>query len=151
MSPACLLRSGVPTRFDPRPLLGVLLALAGASPATAAEPGPSFERQVAPLLQDRCLGCHSGPRPKGDLALPRRGGLPPGGAPGPAVPPGKAADSPLFPHVRDRRMPPKQPLGAADVEVLRRWIDAGAAWQGQDLQPASAAAAGRAGPDWWSL
>src|SRR5438874_1904194 len=48
-------------------------------------------------------------------------------------------------------MPPKQPLGAADVEVLRRWIDTGAAWEGPDLQPASAAAAGRAGSGWWSL
>jgi hypothetical protein len=134
-----------------RPLLAVLVALPAARPGTAADPAPSFEREVAPLLRDHCLKCHSGPRPKGGLDLARRSGLLAGGTTGPAVTPGKAADSLLYTHVRDRRMPPKEPLDATRADLLRRWIDDGAAWQGPDLQPPAAAAARRAGADWWSL
>ena len=31
----------------------------------------SFETSVAPFLEEHCLGCHSGRRPKGELDLSR--------------------------------------------------------------------------------
>jgi hypothetical protein len=129
LSPACLLL--LPT-----------LAPAGA---------PSFTKEIAPLLKDRCLSCHAGPRPRGDLRLTTRAALFEGGATGPAVKPGKPGESLLFTHTRDRKMPPRRPLSVAEVDLLRRWIEAGAPWEGPALQAPRAATPGRAGPDWWSL
>jgi hypothetical protein len=126
-----------------------LVLLAAAAPAWTAP--PSFEREVGPLLRERCLKCHSGGRPRGDLDLTSQAGLRAGGDSGPVVQPGKAADSLLFQHVRDGKMPPKQPLSAAEVELLRRWIDAGVTWDGPNLSPPGKAEVRRAGADWWSL
>jgi hypothetical protein len=125
-------------------------ALLGLGRIAAAQTGPAFEREVAPLLQGRCLRCHSGSQPKGELDLTSRAGLLKGGQTGPVIVPGKSAESTLFDYVRDRKMPPKDPLSLAEVELLRRWIDAGAVWKGPALK-APAPTQRRAGKDWWSL
>jgi hypothetical protein len=130
-----------------RPRLGfaLLLALFGWKSAIAAEPAPSFERDIAPLVTTHCLRCHSGERAKGDLDLTRRERLLQGGASGGGVVPGKALESLLFEYVRDKKMPPKRPLSAREIETLGRWIDAGAVWSGPALTPPAARR------DWWSL
>src|SRR5262249_57970383 len=75
-----------------------------------------------------------------------------GGATAPAVKPGKPAESLLHTHTRARKMPPRRPLSAAEVDLLRRWIEHGAPWEGPALQaPRATTTTGRAGPDWWSL
>jgi hypothetical protein len=122
--------------------------LAARTPAHGAT-GPSFAGEVAPLLRARCLRCHSGPRPRGDLNLTTRAGMLAGGARGPVLAPGRSADSRLFTHLRDRKMPPRDPLPAAEVELVRRWVDSGAPWEGPALKPPRPP--GQAGPDWWSL
>jgi hypothetical protein len=127
-----------------------LLVLLCAVPAIAAEPAPSFERDIAPLIREHCVKCHSGKSPKGDLDLSSAQGLSAGGANGNAVEPGKAAASLLFKHVRDKKMPPKAPLAAEQVAMLGRWIDAGAKWDGSSLTVAKSEEK-RAGLDWWSL
>src|SRR5262249_15023554 len=53
-----------------------------------------------------------------------------GGESGPALRPGRAAESLLFSKIASKMMPPKKPLSAEEVAVLRRWIDDGAAWEG---------------------
>ena len=117
----------------------------------AAEPEPSFEKQVAPLLKSRCLKCHNPAKARGELDLTTRASLLKGGQTGAAVVPGKVADSLLFAKAHDGKMPPGQPLAAAEVDLLRRWIDAGAPWQqGLTLKP-DKTETGRAGLDWWSL
>jgi hypothetical protein len=50
--------------------------------------------------------------------------------------------------VSSRKMPPRQPLSAAEMETLRRWIAGGAAWAGK-VSPREEPQ--RAGRDWWSL
>src|SRR5262249_31790154 len=117
---------------------------------------PSFARQIAPLLRQRCLNCHAARQggsagPRGDLALTSRSSLLAGGATGPAVEPGRASASLLFQYVRDKKMPPRPPPTSREVELRRRWIDSGAKWEGRPLQPVKVAAGGRAGRDWWSL
>jgi len=120
--------------------------------AAAAEPVPSFEKQVAPLLEARCLKCHNPAKSRGDLDLSTRAALLKGGEAGAVVAPGQTADSPLFDKVRDGKMPPGQALSETEVELLRRWIDAGAPWsEGMALKPPAGAEKGRAGSDWWSL
>lgn len=135
-----------------RPLLGILcfIVLAICRPlAGAAETPPAFERDIAPLLTTRCLRCHSGAKPKGDLDLTRRKHLLAGS--GAVVSPGKAAQSLLYEYVRDKKMPPRQPLSETEIELLRRWIDAGALWSGSALTPPTPIEEQRAGRDWWSL
>ena len=59
-------------------LLGLLVACA---PGAAAEPKPSvtiavalaesYDQRIRPFLQQHCVVCHSGEKPKGDLRLDR--------------------------------------------------------------------------------
>lgn len=136
-----------PIRF-----VALLLVFALAFPGRAAEPDVRFKSQIAPLLQAKCLRCHAGPRSKGGLNLASAAGLKKGGASGPVVEPGKAAASALYRYVAEKKMPPKDPLTAAAVDALRRWIDAGASWEGPDLAgPNTVAGEQRAGVYWWSL
>ena len=110
-----------------------------------------FREQIRPILQ-RCVRCHSGDEPAGSLNLTTRALALKGGESGPALRPGKASESLLHALVSARKMPPKQPLSPEQIALLRRWIDAGAAWDGTVERKRSAVAAPkRAGPDWWSL
>ena len=141
-------------RAEHLPHLGIVSAtiLCLVAATSRAADAPDFEKQVAPLLRDHCLRCHAGPRPKGDLDLTTATGLRAGGSRGEVVVPGKAADSPMYTHVRDHKMPPREPLSDAEADVLRRWVDAGAGWKGAALvAPVKAATTARAGADWWSL
>jgi hypothetical protein len=128
-------------------VLSVLIVFAVA----AAEPAPSFEKQVAPLLQSHCLKCHNHGKARGDLDLTTRDALLKGGDKGVVVVAGKSGESLLFAKVRDGKMPPNQPLAESEVALLRRWIDAGAPWEGLALKPPANTEKGRAGSDWWSL
>jgi hypothetical protein len=105
----------------------VLACLPGGSGAAAAEP-PSFERDVRPLLEAKCFACHSSGKRKHGLDLRQRRLIVRGGDSGPAVVPAKAAASLLFQKASSGAMPPgdREKLGAAELDVLRRWIDAGA-------------------------
>ena len=117
-----------------RPAVLTVLLLA-ASVASAAEPAPNgdefFEKEVRPLLVERCLKCHDDAKAKGDLKLTSRDRLLKGGDRGPAVTPGKPDDSLLIQAVRydDKpKMPPDGKLGDADIGVLSRWVEMGAPW-----------------------
>jgi hypothetical protein len=124
-----------------------LLALLAALPAAplAADPAPDFDRDVAPLLVRRCLDCHSGAKPKGSLDLSRRDGA------RAALDGGSAEKTLLWQRVRDEEMPPKKPLSASEKSLLKRWLDAGARWGADPIDPFRATTAHRAGYDWWSL
>ena len=109
--------------------------------ASAAEPGlPAaaaekidFEARVQPILQARCLSCHSRGKYKGGLSLETREALLRGGEEGPAAVVGKSAESLLVRLAagleEDRRMPQKGPaLTPAQIGLLRAWIDQGMRW-----------------------
>ncbi|WP_193378483.1 c-type cytochrome domain-containing protein, partial [Singulisphaera acidiphila] len=55
-----------------------------------------FREQVAPMLEARCVGCHSGPSPKAKLSLATAKGLEAGGESGAAVVPGRPEESLLL-------------------------------------------------------
>jgi hypothetical protein len=62
--------------------------------ALAQTPGKvSFQKDVAPLLAEKCLGCHGGSRKMNDLALETREDALRGGKRGPALVPGKPEES----------------------------------------------------------
>jgi hypothetical protein len=119
----------------------------GAAPA----PANAFDRTIAPLLAQHCLDCHSGTKAKGKLDLTREKAVLKGGKHGPAVVPGKPADSVLWERVDAGEMPPKHPLSAADKKTLKDWIVAGARWGDGPIDPFRYTTGKRAGYDWWSL
>jgi mono/diheme cytochrome c family protein len=121
------------------------------SSLAAAEP-PDFDRAIAPLLAGRCLDCHSGSEPKGGLDLATAGGILRGGDSGElAVVAGKPAQSPLWQRIEANEMPPKHPLPDAERAALRAWIESGARWGTDPIDPFRYTTAARAGYDWWSL
>jgi cytochrome c553 len=89
-----------------------------------------FRSDVRELLTTHCLKCHGGEKTKGDFDLSSREGLLHPGAEGANVVPGDARKSRLMAMVRhevEPAMPEKAgQLPAAAIDVLARWIDAGA-------------------------
>jgi hypothetical protein len=124
----------------PLAILAVLLlaSVAGAAP-------PDFDRQIAPLLASHCLDCHSGAKPKGKLDLSRKAGT------AEVVVAGKPADSPLWLRVSAGEMPPKKPLPDAEQRLLKEWIEGGAKWGSDPIDPFRFTTSTRAGYDWWAL
>ncbi len=118
--------------------------------ARAAEP-IDFDRQIAPLLAGRCLDCHSGSEPKGGLDLSTQTSASKGGESGPAVVAGKLSDSQLWERVIAGDMPPKKPLPESERQLLKVWIEAGAKWGSDPIDPYRFSTTARAGYDWWSL
>jgi hypothetical protein len=118
------------TRPAMRTSLIAILILAGST--QAADPGVEFfEAKVRPVLVENCYQCHStaAKKQKGGLHLDTRDAIRAGGDNGPAVVPGKPAESLLLKAVRqtgDLKMPPKGKLSDAAIVDLEKWIAMGA-------------------------
>jgi len=120
---------------QPTIITAVLVALA-APPAADGDPKALafFEAKVRPVLVENCYQCHSARSGKsaGGLQLDTRKAIRAGGDRGPAVVPGKPAESLLLTAAShadpDLKMPPKKPrLPDAVLADLRTWIANGAA------------------------
>ncbi len=94
-----------------------------------------FDRDVVPALRANCLPCHNKSTTKGDLLLESPADMIKGGETGPALQPGKAAESLLFKlasHTAKPRMPPREnkvnavELTPQQLGLLAAWIDQGA-------------------------
>jgi ubiquinol-cytochrome c reductase cytochrome b subunit len=106
--------------------------------AAAGGDAPDFARDLQPIFESRCVKCHHSSlrRPKGDYRLDTRElAFTPGDFGAAPIVPGKSAESALFKLIsssdEDERMPPASEgagLGAAEIDAIRRWIDAGALW-----------------------
>jgi mono/diheme cytochrome c family protein len=110
--------------------LPVVLLLAWASTAPA-QPAVAYERDVKPILRQHCVSCHGPKTAKGKLRLDTAALMLKGGSSGPAVVPGKAADSPLLHALAGSdgytAMPlNRTPLPEKQVRLLAAWIDQGA-------------------------
>src|SRR5204862_1479230 len=96
-------------------------------------PKIDFVRDVQPVFKASCLKCHGPEKPKGQFRLDSKPHALKGGVSGKVILPGKGADSPLIKLLLlgdpDERMPRKaEPLPKAQIDLLRAWIDQGAAW-----------------------
>jgi cytochrome c553 len=114
---------------QPSRALAVLLLLGTPLAGVRADPpAPRFETDIRPLLQAKCVRCHGGKARKADLDLTSRAGVQKGGESGAVVVPGKPKESLLFEKIHTGAMPPnkREALSAAEVELVRRWIAAGA-------------------------
>ena len=86
--------------------------------------------QVRAILRDSCEHCHNEETAEGSLVLKSYDTLIAGGESGNPIVPGKSASSLLVQAIDGRvkpRMPYKEdPLSEAEIDTIRRWIDAGA-------------------------
>ena len=110
---------------------GLALASVLASPAARADEPVDYLQEIRPLLAQRCTSCHGAVRKQNGLRLDTAALARQGGDGGPAVVAGQPADSLLLDAVRGTngvaRMPPEgEPLTAAEIERLERWIQQGA-------------------------
>lgn len=91
-----------------------------------------FDREIRPLLKERCVECHGPEKQKADLRLDAKPHAFKGGESGAAIVPAKSSASPLFQRITasgDERMPPKgEPLTADQIAKIKTWIDSGAVW-----------------------
>jgi mono/diheme cytochrome c family protein len=114
--------------------------LTATTPARAAAPAIRYNRDVRPILADNCFACHgpdAGHR-KAGLRLDTKEGLfekTPKHEP--AVVPGNLEKSELWARIitknPDDKMPPEdshKELKPEQIETLRKWILAGAPWEG---------------------
>lgn len=120
-------------------IAGVLITLAGdprpleVAVPTRSEP-VSYAREVADVLGEKCLGCHSSALAENGLSMEDVAAMKRGGKRGPAIVPGKADESLLFRMAAHRVapvMPPEgkkaaHPLTRDELGLLKLWIDAGA-------------------------
>lgn len=101
--------------------------------AALARAEVDFAHQVVPILKKHCVECHGGEEAKGGFSLNTREMV----LEADVLEVGKPDES-LFIDLLvtddlDERMPPlkksKDPLPAAEIEILRKWIASGLAWE----------------------
>ncbi len=106
-----------------------VLILAGAFLGVSALKAQEF-KDVAPILASNCLGCHAGKARMGGLDLETFEGMQKGGGHGEAFVPGKSGESRLYLMLVGKTAPAMplsgKPLAAGEIEIIRKWIDAGA-------------------------
>ena len=109
----------------------VALGAAQTRPVTGARAElVDFGRQVKPILDARCLECHSQDTRKGGLSLATYADALDGGRNGAAIRPGNSAGSLLLHRLNgeiEPQMPKDEPaLSDAEIALIRLWVDQGA-------------------------
>ena len=106
---------------------------AALSPALSA---PVFEKDVLPILQAKCVSCHSEKVQKAELNLSTQAGVKKGSSTGQIVIASKPNESLLLEVLHDGLMPPPKngvPLTPSEVQVLNKWIESGAHFAKTDV------------------
>ena len=112
-------------------LAWMFYSIAPAITQAAPADEPSYNRDVAPVLEKYCLGCHTADDPEGGLVLESFDQLMHGGETGLAITPGVPASSRLMMMVSGKIEPTMPPDGEErpsdeEIETLAAWIEAGA-------------------------
>ncbi len=155
----------------------LLLATALARPAAAQSPAPTpaqtefFEKEIRPVLAERCYGCHNSKMktPMGGLVLDTKAGVRAGGNGGPILHaagtlgnPGDPKSTRLYKALSynetDVKMPPTGKLPDAKIDAFAKWIADGAPDPRADAPagsaPVSSAKKGmdiETGRNWWAF
>ena len=93
----------------------------------------SYDKDIEPILKNRCFVCHSGKEKQGKLDMGTYESLVKGGKRGSPIVPGKSQDS-LLVKLSGRTMKPfmpppeeeQEPLTPKELALLKLWIDQGA-------------------------
>src|ERR1051326_3323 len=115
--------------------LGLTVSAANSSQLPApANRKVDFTRDIQPILAKNCYECHGGEKQKGGLRLDQKEAALKGGDTGPALTPGKSAESLLIKVVSGtsediaRMAKKRDALSDEQIGLLRAWIDQGADW-----------------------
>ncbi len=96
-----------------------------------------FETKIAAIISTHCLDCHDSASKEGQLDLSRKKEAFKGGENGPVIIPGNSAKSSFWDLVKSDEMPQDHPpLSAQEKQLLKKWIDAGAIWSLDQIDPA---------------
>ncbi len=141
----CCGMSALSPTFD----LGLPTADAADQPATDAAL-IDFDKQIKPLFAKHCVECHTADKDESGFRLDLGQLAIKGGDRGVAIVPGKSDESLLFRALIGKgditSMPYEKPrLPAADIELIKKWIDSGA------KVPATDAAGGVVKSNHWSF
>ena len=118
----------------------LLTAICLAPGVFAADGDINFSRDILPLLSDKCFACH-GPdaaHRESELRLDKLDSATEELSSGDtAIVPGHSDESELFKRITstdsDLKMPPldaEKSLSPSQIELIKKWIDSGAAWTG---------------------
>ena len=109
-----------------------------------------YQREIRPLLAQKCAACHGVLKQAAGLRLDFGSGIHQGGESGPAIIPGSPEQSLLLQKVTasddTQRMPPAgegEQLNPQQLDLLKTWIAAGATFPADEQPPADPAT-------WWS-
>ena len=116
------------------------------------QPPVDFVRDIQPILQTHCYECHGPKKARNGLRLDVRAAALKGGDSGSSIVPGNSEQSLLVRRIlgldgEDRMPKDEDPLTAAQIALIRAWIDQGAAWP---VQPGSEPQAGESEPKHWA-
>ncbi len=108
----------------------VVIAAIAVAPVVMADEAVDYERDIKPVLAERCYACHGALKQESALRLDTVAAVMAGGASGSAVERGRADVSLIVERVssgNDDRMPPEgDPLTRQQLKLLRTWINQGA-------------------------
>jgi WD40 repeat protein len=118
-------------------LLVVPAVLLLSSAGNAAEP-VDYQRDVFPILQSYCLGCHTSDAAEGGLVMESHADLMAGGDSGLAVTAGVPSSSRMMLMLMGQLEPVMPPEGEArpterEVEILKAWVEQGAVGPDGDM------------------
>jgi hypothetical protein len=106
-------------------------------PPPSPQKGVTYDKDIKPILDQSCIKCHGGEKPKAKLSLESLAGALKGNHDGKVIEPGNSAKSKLLIDVahlgdKDVWMPPPNnkanigPLSKEQMSLIRAWIDQGA-------------------------
>jgi len=111
-------------------MLAGALAFGQSKLPPAANKRVDFEKDVQPLLEQKCYSCHGDEVQQSGLRLDKRQNALRGGDYGPVIIPGDSAASKLIRRLVNGdgglQMPPTGALSNDEIGMLRAWIDQGA-------------------------
>ena len=109
-----------------------------AAPKFSADDLAFFEKEVRPLLAERCYECHSADAEdiEGGLRVDSRTHMIEGGDTGPAIVPHNVDKSLLIESIQyggTYEMPPDSKMPAEEIAILTKWVSLGAPWPIEDV------------------
>jgi len=133
------------TRIAP---LALILLLAGAASAATPADLEHFEKEVRPVLVERCQACHSTQIKISELDLSSAEGFIRGGSRGSLInsaEPGASLLLKVVSYDDPLKMPPTGKLSDEELALLSEWVERGAAWPGAETVAAIEDPAGETG------
>ena len=98
----------------------------------------SFEHEVAPIIKDKCLRCHGADQASAMLRLDSYAAMGRGGRSGPLAIPRRPLNSLIMARIMTPDAMQRMPRGGAkladeDINIIGRWIEQGADFDGTDI------------------